>query len=145
MLVLARQLNERIIMPAVGATIEVVSIKPHSVRLGIDAPPQITILREEVMRRGGATPQGRLPSVEMEDGIRLTQVKQILRNRLGNVALGLEVLRQEVDNHDEADLEKMVKRLRSEIVELDIQLRSVLLDESVSPCTLVEAEGGLTI
>jgi carbon storage regulator CsrA len=57
MLVLARQLHERIIMPAVGATIEVVAIKPNSVRLGIEAPPEIVILREEIF--GAAVQQPR--------------------------------------------------------------------------------------
>lgn len=48
MLVLSRRPNEKIVLPDVGATIEVVSVKGHTVRLGIDAPRDLLVLREEV-------------------------------------------------------------------------------------------------
>ena len=64
MLVLARQLNQRIVLPTVPATIEVVSIKPGNVRLGIDAPPEVTILREEVLRRGRVPPRALIAKAE---------------------------------------------------------------------------------
>ena len=49
MLVLSRRLNERIVLPGLNVTIEVVSIKGNSVRLGITAPDGVTILREELL------------------------------------------------------------------------------------------------
>jgi carbon storage regulator CsrA len=49
MLVLSRRLNEKIVIPCIAAAVQVVSIKPGMVRLGIDAPPDITVLREEVL------------------------------------------------------------------------------------------------
>jgi carbon storage regulator CsrA len=128
MLVLARQLHERIIMPAVGATIEVVAIKPNSVRLGIEAPPEIVILREEVFRRGGAAAEelsARLES-SMED--RLDRLKQILRNRLSNVALGLDLLRQQLGRRDDPTLEGLLQRMSAEVHLLDNQLRALLND-----------------
>ena len=88
MLVLARQLNERIVLPTVPATIEVVSIKPGSVRLGIEAPPEIAILREEVLRCGGVARGTHAPRSDEE--ARLSRIKHVLRNRLDTVALGLD-------------------------------------------------------
>ena len=41
MLVLSRRLNERILLPTVPAAVQVVSIKPGVVRLGIEAPAQV--------------------------------------------------------------------------------------------------------
>jgi carbon storage regulator CsrA len=51
MLVLSRRLNEKIYFPGLNAVVEVVSIKSGVVRLGIDAPPEVTILRQEVEPR----------------------------------------------------------------------------------------------
>jgi carbon storage regulator len=48
MLVLTRRLNERIFFPSLNVSMEVVGIKSGAVRLGIDAPPEVAILREEV-------------------------------------------------------------------------------------------------
>ena len=49
MLVLSRRVAEKICIPELGITLEVVSIKGNTVRLGIDAPPEIRIMRSEIM------------------------------------------------------------------------------------------------
>lgn len=54
MLVLSRRLNERILLPTVPAAVQVVSIKPGVVRLGIEAPTQVPVLREELRLQPGA-------------------------------------------------------------------------------------------
>lgn len=51
MLVLSRRLNEKLVFPTVQATIQVLEIKRNAVRLGIAAPPAITVLREEIPDR----------------------------------------------------------------------------------------------
>lgn len=50
MLVLTRKLNQRIEI-AGGIVVELVEIRGDKVRLGITAPPGVTILREEVADR----------------------------------------------------------------------------------------------
>jgi carbon storage regulator CsrA len=50
-LVLSRRLQEKIVLPGLGVTIEVVAVQPGVVRLGIDAPPEVTILRSELFDR----------------------------------------------------------------------------------------------
>jgi carbon storage regulator CsrA len=50
-LVLSRRLQEKIVLPGLGVTIEVVAVQPGVVRLGIDAPPEVTILRSELVER----------------------------------------------------------------------------------------------
>jgi carbon storage regulator CsrA len=50
-LVLSRRLQEKIVLPGLGVTIEVVAVQPGVVRLGIDAPPDVTILRSELFDR----------------------------------------------------------------------------------------------
>jgi carbon storage regulator CsrA len=48
-LVLSRRLNEKIVLPGLGVTIEVVALKGNVVRLGIEAPPDVKVLREELV------------------------------------------------------------------------------------------------
>ena len=51
MLVLTRRLHEKVVLPDLGITLEVIAIKPGVVRLGIDAPAEVTVLREELTTR----------------------------------------------------------------------------------------------
>lgn len=53
MLVLTRKLNERIVIGD-NIRITVVEIRGHSVRLGFEAPSDVTILREELRRNDAA-------------------------------------------------------------------------------------------
>jgi carbon storage regulator len=67
MLVLARRLNERIVMPCVQATIQVVGIQGGIVRLGIEAPADVKVFREEVLRDGKAGNSFREPNSDRDE------------------------------------------------------------------------------
>ena len=54
MLVLSRRLNEKILLPSIHTSVEVLDIKGDRVRLGIEAPANVTILREELAARQAA-------------------------------------------------------------------------------------------
>ncbi len=56
MLVLSRRESEKIVVPELGITLAVLSIKGNVVQLGIDAPPEIRIFRSEVLQRNLAPP-----------------------------------------------------------------------------------------
>jgi len=133
MLVLARQLHERIVMPTVPATIEVVAIKPNGVRLGIDAPAAVTVLREEVLRRGGAPPADLLSAAEPDAETRLGRIKHVLRNRLQTLALGLDLLRPHLLAETPPGLDAMIARMTEEVRALDQQLRALLAETPRSP------------
>lgn len=47
MLVLSRKINETIVIGD-NIRVTVVSIRGHQVRMGIEAPPEVTIYREEI-------------------------------------------------------------------------------------------------
>ncbi len=51
MLVLSRRPNEKIVLPGLGVTVQVVSVRPGVVRLGIEAPSGVRVLREELLQR----------------------------------------------------------------------------------------------
>jgi carbon storage regulator len=49
MLVLSRRVREKIVFPALNVTVQVVAVKGGGVRLGIEAPPEVDIVREELL------------------------------------------------------------------------------------------------
>ena len=65
MLVLSRRLTEKLYFPGIRLIIHVLSVRRGAVRLGIEAPPEVTILREEVQSPPAA---GQLPGTETAGG-----------------------------------------------------------------------------
>jgi carbon storage regulator len=59
MLVLSRRKAEKIRFPELGITLEIISVKGNTVRVGIDAPQEIRIMRGEVLDQdiAGETPK----------------------------------------------------------------------------------------
>ncbi len=51
MLVLSRRLHEKIVLPDLGITVQVVAIKRGAVQIGITAPPDVPIRRAEILSR----------------------------------------------------------------------------------------------
>jgi carbon storage regulator CsrA len=49
MLILARKIGERIVLPGLGITVEVLSFNRGVVRLGWTAPEEINIVRSELL------------------------------------------------------------------------------------------------
>src|SRR5947199_7385594 len=90
MLVLSRRPDESILLPSVPAIIKVISSQAGVVRLGIEAPAHVPILREELTRQDRP-----LPSATDE---KPTNVRHTLRNRLHNLILGLSLLRMQLSD-----------------------------------------------
>jgi carbon storage regulator CsrA len=94
MLVLSRRPGEKVVFPELNVTVEVVTIKPGAVRLGLTAPPAITILRAELPDRtaewAAARPQPD-PAAEEAAAPRLSRV---VSSRLGVARTGLAELRR---------------------------------------------------
>jgi carbon storage regulator len=55
MLVLSRKVNEKIVIDG-GIVVTVVKIEGGQVRLGIEAPEHIKVLRQEILGKTGRTP-----------------------------------------------------------------------------------------
>ncbi len=49
MLVLSRKLGERIVVPQCGLAVTILAVKGKVVRLGISAPEDLTVYREEIL------------------------------------------------------------------------------------------------
>jgi carbon storage regulator len=53
MLVLSRKVGERILVPNSNLVLTIVSVKGNQVRLGVSAPADVAVYREEVWRQIG--------------------------------------------------------------------------------------------
>jgi carbon storage regulator CsrA len=57
-LVLSRHPDQGIVLPSLGVTVRVLSIKANVVRLGVEAPNDVVIVREELLPQApAATPE----------------------------------------------------------------------------------------
>jgi len=122
MLVLTRRPHERVLLPAILTAIEVTAIRPGLVRLGIEAPPEITVLREEVYRRGDAVNTS-LPVAATAEA-RLVRVEALLRQRLRNVMLAVRLARQQGQSSP-SEAQVTLSLLEGEVQELCREARGL--------------------
>ena len=90
MLVLSRKSNDRILFPTLGITIHVLKVDGRSVRLGVEAPRDVHVLRHEI-----APDLHRQASA----GHKLPQApsRHRVRNRLNTALLSLGLLQRQVE------------------------------------------------
>jgi two-component system, OmpR family, response regulator len=93
MLVLSRRLQERIVFPDFDTSVEVVTVRPGVVRLGVKAPLEVTVLRGELVKEPGRT-----------DRSAGKPFSHAMRNRLHAAGIGLALLRRQLQAglHDDA-------------------------------------------
>jgi carbon storage regulator CsrA len=80
MLVLSRRPSEKIIFPTLGVTLHVLETRGHAVKIGIEAPPEVKILRQELAHAIRA-------AASSADEAR--ERRHALRNKLNSVGLSL--------------------------------------------------------
>jgi carbon storage regulator CsrA len=87
---------EKIIFPGINITVQVVAVKSGAVRLGIEAPPEVTVLREEVWARAETQERGVPLLPDCAAGPTLCQLHHLLRNWLDVAGIGLALLRRQM-------------------------------------------------
>ncbi len=114
MLVLSRRQNEKIVFPNLGISVEVVRIAGRAVRIGVNAPPEIRVAREEVADKFEATLD--IPNVMGR------RMRHALRNRLNTAALALQVLHRRLEAGQTEDAEPLIFKVFDELSAVDAQL-----------------------
>ena len=115
MLVLTRRLKEKIVFPSIQTEVQVLGMKGGQVRLGIEAPPEVAVLREE-LTDSRETWDANNPEAEWSSACpeTLREFGHRLRNRLNDVGLNLAVLRQQLRQEQMAvadlTINKLIKR-----------------------------------
>jgi carbon storage regulator CsrA len=131
MLVLSRRPNDKILFPSINATVQIVSVKGATVRLGIEAPPEVAILREELQNRAEKG-RANFPPVETAEA-RLRELRHLVRNRLNVTSIGLGLLRQQARAGRSDDLERTVSKMEEEMQMLRRRLESDAAKTPSSP------------
>jgi carbon storage regulator CsrA len=114
MLVLSRRANEKIVFPNLGITVDVLGIKGNAARLGIEAPPHVTVMRDELLAQLSEAERTALAQVEKRPDL-----AHAMRNRLNAVNIALHLFRRQCQAGLEEDAERTFDRLMSEFGRLE--------------------------
>jgi len=118
MLVLSRRLNQKIVLPGSRTTIQVVALTPGVVRLGIEAPPEVAVYREEVWERAGQWgPAGVQPGSSGVGG-ESPECGSSEQGGVGTALAELAALRRKLRAHRVTGLQANLDRIEQELKSL---------------------------
>lgn len=109
MLVLSRKANQTIRFPNLGICVEIVRIAGGKVRVGIDAPKDVRILRGELADDLPAEPEWDVARKQRHE----------LRNQLNSVSLALLLLQKQLDSGRSDDAERTLSEALQALERLD--------------------------
>ena len=115
MLVLTRRETEKVLFPTLGISVEVLRVQGNKTRLGIDAPPDIPVLRCELTERTliELTPEGSSTRNQLRD------LAHAVRTRLDSAATALNQLYHELDDTQEDSGQEIIMRLYRDLEALE--------------------------
>jgi carbon storage regulator CsrA len=117
MLVLTRRENEKILLPDVGVTVELMSVSGNRARLGITAPDDIRILREEVAADKDAIQKA------AARGPISREFAHSMCNRLNSAMLAAEMLRLQLKNGVNPDTDRLLEKIFAELKSMASMLK----------------------
>lgn len=135
MLVLSRRPGQKVVFPGLGITIDVLRSKGSVVRLGIDAPEEVTILREEVMK-SDTDADNEDPAAASKYPSRNREDRHTWRNKLNKGLLKLQLLQRQIEVGQAVDLEKCLSDVLTELSELERSTTDEVV-KSTSPKVLI--------
>ncbi|HPM82505.1 MAG TPA: response regulator [Candidatus Anammoximicrobium sp.] len=114
MLVLTRKESEKILFPTLGVTIEVLRIRGNRARIGIEAPSEIPVVRQELSG---------LKSVEftaeVPPSVQLSRLLRAVRQRLDRASLSLNRLHRHLETSGDGEAQQFVLDVFRELDSLD--------------------------
>ena len=113
MLVLSRGRNDKVVFPNLGITVEVLNIASNKVRLGVDAPSDVTILRHELVD------DGKHETAETAHRPQTRKLTHEIRNRLHTATLAVHLAQKQLQSGDLEMADKMLRRGLAEFADLD--------------------------
>ncbi len=111
MLVLSRRLNEKILFPSINATVQIVSLKQGTVRLGIEAPAGVPVLREEIAN--GETTRAESLAITQEQSLK--KLLRQLQDRLLCTSIGLGTVQLLLDMGNCGEAQQLLGSIRDQL------------------------------
>lgn len=123
MLVLSRRPGEKILFPSLGVSVEVLRSRGAVVRLGIEAPHEIPIIRGEIAEGDNSSQQ---PDADAEKSRR-----HELRNQLNQLTLKLELLRMQLELGQAHEPDRKLSQAITDLSALEAEIgdRNVTTDD----------------
>ena len=112
MLVLSRKENQTIRFPNLGVSVEILRVEGSRVRVGVDAPKEVRILRGELETGDDAVASGGEKSAHRERN-------HDLRNRLNSANLAMHLLQKQLEAGVVRDAEQTLSQALETFAELD--------------------------
>lgn len=133
MLVLSRRPSQKVVFPGLGISVEVMRSQGSVTRLGIEAPDDVAILREEVLDR--------VPAVALSADVAAVSPmerarRHDLKNKLNQLTLKLQLLQRQLELGRAVDSENQLATVFSELADLE-QVTSDKSAEDRMPKVLV--------
>jgi carbon storage regulator CsrA len=115
MLVLSRGRNDKIIFPNLGITVEILNIAGNKVRVGVDAPKDVTVLRHELAVNAPSVPKPELlnPARKLSHDV---------RNRLHAANLALHLSQRLLQAGRSAEAEQTLQKALEEFAAVEERL-----------------------
>jgi len=131
MLVLSRKSNEKVVIPSINTVLQIVSIKAGTVRLGIDAPRDVEVFREEVL--GQYTREEGEDAAGKELARLLSRLLHRINNRLNGTSIGLALLRRQLDLGMTGEMTATLDKVEHELGGLKQTLDSLTQQPTPAP------------
>ena len=131
MLVLSRRSKEKISFPDVGITVHFIRVQSGTAKVGIDAPMQIRIVRDEVCPDSVAKAEN-----VREELLRLPKhLRHSIRNELHTISVGVHLLHEQLQLGMNDDASETFQTIQESLQRLDENrvLRSPSLGEGAVP------------
>ncbi len=119
MLVLTRREEQKIVFPTLGIKVDVLRIRGNVVKIGIEAPDNVPIVRDELV---SVPPEAAVP-VPPAVNVLPREVRHALLNRLHAGTLALHLLRKQADAGKCADADRTLQRVVTEFEALERELK----------------------
>jgi carbon storage regulator CsrA len=115
MLVLSRGRNDKIVFPNLGITVEILNIASNKVRVGVEAPPSVTVLRHELAGQAEIAAAPELPDPARK-------LSHEVRNRLHAANLALHLSQKLLQANRQADAERTLQKALDEFAAIEERL-----------------------
>ena len=108
MLVLSRRENQKVCFPDLDITVEVLRVRGSAVRVGVEAPLEVRILRDEISDNG----KSKDSEATKQHVIRLPRSQRhLIRNKLNSLSIALHLFKHELEAGRLSDAEQTFEKL----------------------------------
>jgi CheY-like chemotaxis protein len=135
MLVLSRRPGQKVVFPSLGVTIEVLRAGGSVTKLGVEAPDDVPILRDEVLASQTAAADPARSSTHSSDD---RERRHVWRNKLNSMMLKLQLLQWQLDLGRPDDSEQRLAEVISELTDLEQSTTDAVVQSAPPKVLIVE-------